>query len=527
MLLPLLALGIGLVSLEGVLQVGAWILWQRDRQPVPEIPAGHRTVLCVGDSWTHGMGSSDVTQHSYPAVLQALLRSATNEPWTVVNGGLSGQNSRDVLQRLPSQLESFRPSIVCVLVGQNDFWSTPEELPEGKSDTIDFQTYRFRWRIPRLAHWIAGRLSGGEAAGQVRAGSPVDKTGPEWAPRSLPQQHAYANDRRKWPYVPAAVELQTEGWRLERKNDLAGAIAKFEAALELSPGSMDTRQALASLCRRAGLAELAAQHLAAVQESWQRDGDYWTGRSLALALNDFGRSREAAEIARELLAARPLDGLLWRCRAQAEFHEGQHAEALQSIDQAIERSADPWAWFWRYKILALGLHDHDAAVRTLFDAYVRFNDAATTANDLRMAATIQTAARRMRPLLASFPCAEDVRSRLQILVEEALATVEGAAARRVLSVHLPRIATLVRNAGGTPVFLTYPVLMPAEESLRAGAAEANALLVDVRHRFTELLAGRKWESVRAADGHCNDEGYRLMAQAVAEGLAPKLKKPGR
>jgi lysophospholipase L1-like esterase len=522
-----LALATALLLLEGILQAGAYYVWRRDRQPVPEIPAGHRAVLCVGDSWTHGMGSSDVSRHSYPAVLQELLRSSTDTAWTVVNGGLSGQNSRDVLQRLPSQLDNFRPSIVCVLVGQNDFWSAPEQLPEGQSDTIDFQTYRFRWRIPRLIHWIAGRLGGGEAAGQVRPARAVDKSGPEWAPRPRQQQDPYANERRKWPYVPAAVELQTEGWRLDSEKDLVGAIAKFEAALALNPEDMGARQALASLCRRAGRAADAAGHLNLLLESWRRDGDYWTGRSAALALNDFGRSDEAIEIARPLVESRPLDSLLWRCRAEAEFKSGRHAEAKQSIDKAIELAADPWAWFWRYKILAMGLQDHDESVRTLFDAYVHFNDATATARDLRMAATVKKATERMRPVLAAFPCPEDVRQRLEILVDEAIDAIEGATARHVLAAHLPRIATLVRNAGGTPVFLTYPMQMPAEEVLRRAAADAEVRFIDVRKRFHELLAGRSWESVRAPDGHCNDDGYRLMAQAVAEGLQPVLAKLAR
>jgi len=43
--------------LEAVLQAGSYIVWSRNRQPVPAI--GGRSALCVGDSWTFGMGCAE------------------------------------------------------------------------------------------------------------------------------------------------------------------------------------------------------------------------------------------------------------------------------------------------------------------------------------------------------------------------------------------------------------------------------------------------------------------------------------
>ena len=134
--------------IEVLLQAGAYAVYLANRKDIATTQSQSRTMLCVGDSWTHGMGASDAAQHSYPAVLQQLLRERTKQEWSVVNGGQSGQNSRDVLLRLTSQIDAAKPQIVCVLVGRNDQWSTPDEVPN--ADIEDrFTAYRFRWRLPR------------------------------------------------------------------------------------------------------------------------------------------------------------------------------------------------------------------------------------------------------------------------------------------------------------------------------------------------------------------------------------------
>ncbi|MFY9343238.1 MAG: GDSL-type esterase/lipase family protein [Planctomycetota bacterium] len=95
-----------------MLQAGSVLVWLLHPAPAPASPSD-RTVLCVGDSWTHGIGASDPLTGSYPAQLQGLLRERSSEPWSVVNCGQAGQNSREVLARLPAQLSEFKPRIVC------------------------------------------------------------------------------------------------------------------------------------------------------------------------------------------------------------------------------------------------------------------------------------------------------------------------------------------------------------------------------------------------------------------------------
>jgi len=74
------------------------------------LPAGS-TVVALGDSLTYGYGANDET--AYPTVLAELSK------WNVVNAGVNGDTSADVLTRV-NEIAEQNPDLVLLGVGGND-----------------------------------------------------------------------------------------------------------------------------------------------------------------------------------------------------------------------------------------------------------------------------------------------------------------------------------------------------------------------------------------------------------------------
>ena len=99
-----------------------WLQFQSDRLPsnAPTRIAAtadvcdHPTVVCIGDSITHGRTSSD-----YVALLQERFRP---KGYRFVNAGLNGELAYNVRQRLEDVI-ACRPSWITLMVGTNDAYA--------------------------------------------------------------------------------------------------------------------------------------------------------------------------------------------------------------------------------------------------------------------------------------------------------------------------------------------------------------------------------------------------------------------
>ncbi len=125
--LALVPLGIllGLLMLEGGLQIGAFFMKRSTRGELPVAwVTGNLRVLCLGDSNTYGLWLE--RKQAYPQQLEALWNERVAAPkLEVVNLGFPGTNSSRLVRDLPRLLESFDPDILILLVGVNDFWTLP------------------------------------------------------------------------------------------------------------------------------------------------------------------------------------------------------------------------------------------------------------------------------------------------------------------------------------------------------------------------------------------------------------------
>src|SRR5450830_712492 len=71
------------------------------------------SIICLGDSLTSGMGAEP--GKDYPSLLSGYLNRK------VINAGVSGDTTRDALERIKKDVMEQNPQMVIVILGGNDF----------------------------------------------------------------------------------------------------------------------------------------------------------------------------------------------------------------------------------------------------------------------------------------------------------------------------------------------------------------------------------------------------------------------
>jgi len=93
---------------------------QRDAAPVARKP-GYLRVVCLGESTTFGNNSLS----NYPAYLHEILERDSRgfQGYEVINGGVPGWVSDQVALRVKYQIARYKPDVVILYTGWNDFQS--------------------------------------------------------------------------------------------------------------------------------------------------------------------------------------------------------------------------------------------------------------------------------------------------------------------------------------------------------------------------------------------------------------------
>jgi hypothetical protein len=176
-----------------------------------------------------------------------------------------------------------------------------------------------------------------------------------------------------------------------------------------------------------------------------------------------------------------------------------------------------------FKIARFDEKDQTAAVDTILQSYVATNDHVAMASMLNgVLESPQVEAQTVRERAERFACDADTKSRILAVVAESIHRRGGKAAETVLARHLKRIADLTRSKGAIPVFLDYPIQTPLQHCLHEVANADSIHFIDIKPLWESRVPQERRMQLRSADGHVNDEGYRVMAECVADGLMPIL-----
>lgn len=137
-----------LLALELLLQLSAWLLGTHQSRAPDQWLRKDIRVLALGDSNTYGLYLQP--EDSWPAQLEKRWNETHPEQSIeIINLGYPGTNSFRLLANLPQILDTFRPDVVLLMIGFNDFW-TPAETPARPGEPTLMERARIHSRVYKL-----------------------------------------------------------------------------------------------------------------------------------------------------------------------------------------------------------------------------------------------------------------------------------------------------------------------------------------------------------------------------------------
>ena len=290
----------------------------------------------------------------------------------------------------------------------------------------------------------------------------------------------------------------------------------------MDPEGPTLRRGLVWMSARCGKTEAALTHLAWLREKWAATGNYWVGRGLVDALADMNAHEEVRSVATAFLQKWPDEVTVRATWAGAAFQLGDLDAAYAAILKVQETWKSPYSFLIRSKVEQSQLR-HVDAIRTSFACYLATNDAQELDGNLNALLDGRRAlADTMHKELAAMDCPDDVRGRMREVLMDCIAASDGKEQEAVLRRHWMQIAGHCLKHDAKVVFLTYPIATPFGRLTVEFAAANDLPCIDVESAFAAKVGAARTNALRSSDGHVNDEGYRLMAEFVADELVPLI-----
>ncbi|PLX07023.1 MAG: hypothetical protein C0596_12885 [Marinilabiliales bacterium] len=110
-----------LLLLEVSLRIVGYIYTEKQNSPEIQNNDEKFVVLCIGDSFTYGVGSTK--GNTYPEQLQHILEEQTDKEVIVVNRGRCAQNTTQAMEKLQEDLNSCNTDLVIMLFGMANSWN--------------------------------------------------------------------------------------------------------------------------------------------------------------------------------------------------------------------------------------------------------------------------------------------------------------------------------------------------------------------------------------------------------------------
>lgn len=454
-------------------------------------------ILCLGDSFTFGVGADSVSQ-SYPAQLEKLLNeNYKDKHFEVVNLGVPGFNSSQVFNDLKKNIRRYNPDLLIVLTGINN---ESHLLDTNYSLALDnrkvfFQKIRFflnRLRFYKLLRACVVNLK--SKISTCKSTKEILKK----------QDLTYGGrDLRK------IVEMHIKNLTIDTQR-YKEAIAEFKQRIKLNPDDSSPHYQLGWLYKMSGMDKLAIEEF---ERSLQiNPDDFWARYQLGWLYLKQGQIKLAREQFGMIVDIDHYSCAGEKTRVDTEHNsylsyiesgllykeKGRYEEAIREFKNSIK--IHPYH-FWEH------LRPHNELAQ-IYKTLGRYREA-----ERELEAIIHINPGHLMAHL-ELERIYRVQSKNQSINNEELKMEREM--RNLLKFDLSKIIEVAVTNNIKLILLTYPHINNyIRTTIREVASFYSVPVVDNFSLFAERIKnGESGIRFFPPYGHCNAKGYRIMAEEI-------------
>ena len=333
-----------LVLLETGLRLGGivFLSYQEHRNRVSISKRGSYSILCLGES---------TTANAWPPFLEVILnRSKTGVRFSVIDKGVGGIKTTEILNHLESNLDEFHPDMVIVMMGINDEGThMPQEDLGGPKIVLFFKSFRTYklWRLLWLHIAVKVKEMGlyrhpPPSVRQYTRDALVGLKGlreKEDHVRTKEPCHAEEISRRAIEQAPVREETYVEqGNSYLNSARYAQAEEAFRRAIEQAPASEEAYVGLGLSIHNLNREAQAEEIFRSIMKTNPRNCD----APIHLGWNYQGRGKyaQAEEIFRKAIEGNPTNRDAYVGLGVAYLSQDKYAQAEEILRKALERDPE-------------------------------------------------------------------------------------------------------------------------------------------------------------------------------------------
>ncbi len=114
------------------------------------------SIFCLGESTTWGIGTANPFKDNYPRQLEEILnKQFPGKKIRCFFDQAIGQNSSEILLKLPNYIKKYRPNLIIIMVGVNNWWNLDKSniLVFNKNSNISNFSLKALIFLDRLRLW--------------------------------------------------------------------------------------------------------------------------------------------------------------------------------------------------------------------------------------------------------------------------------------------------------------------------------------------------------------------------------------